>query len=205
MRGATTIRRRPGAPAGPYHHSTYELYALDTKIDVAMPQPTGAVAARTAELGPVGVGRGCELGISLFAFVISHVPAVMLGHAKTQSALKSSGLAAGNRISFFPPKCLGTFPQYFDAVDALPKGINYGGYIGHSALRTWVMGERAFSEQATPDELKGRYSRIVLAVKAQATEGAVRALLPPSLGPLSWPRGRQPQLRGRPPWRWARF
>lgn len=31
---------------------------------------------------------------------------------------------------------------------------------------------------ATPEELKGTYSRIVLAVKAQATEGAVRALLP---------------------------
>ena len=39
----------PGAGAqGPYHHYTFELYALDTKIDVPMPQPTGAVAARTA-------------------------------------------------------------------------------------------------------------------------------------------------------------
>ena len=35
-----------------------------------------------------------------------------------------------------------TFPEYLDAVDALPKGINYGCYIGHSALRTmsWVNG-----------------------------------------------------------------
>ena len=29
---------------------------------------------------------------------------------------------------------------------ALPKGINYAGYIGHSALRTYVMGERAFEQ-----------------------------------------------------------
>ena len=29
-----------------------------------------------------------------------------------------------------------TFPEYLDAVDAQPKGINYAGYIGHSALRT---------------------------------------------------------------------
>jgi Raf kinase inhibitor-like YbhB/YbcL family protein len=38
-----------GAPAGPYHHYTFELYALDTKLDV--PQPAaGATAAdvRTA-------------------------------------------------------------------------------------------------------------------------------------------------------------
>ena len=39
--------------------------------------------------------------------------------------------------------------EYLDAVDGLPKGINYAAYIGHSALRTWVMGERAFEEAAT--------------------------------------------------------
>ena len=39
-----------------------------------------------------------------------------------------------------------SFPEFLDAVDALPKGINYAGYVGHSALRTYVMGDRAFSE-----------------------------------------------------------
>ena len=29
-----------------------------------------------------------------------------------------------------------TFPEYLDTIAALPKGINYGGNIGHSALRT---------------------------------------------------------------------
>ena len=46
-----------------------------------------------------------------------------------------------------------TYPQYLDAVDALPKGINYAGYVGHSALRTYAMGERAFSEPATDEDL----------------------------------------------------
>ena len=46
-----------------------------------------------------------------------------------------------------------TFPQYLDAVDKLPKGINYAAYMGHSALRTYVMGERAFSEPATTEDL----------------------------------------------------
>jgi N-acyl-D-aspartate/D-glutamate deacylase len=36
-----------------------------------------------------------------------------------------------------------SFPQFLDTVDGLPKGINYAGYMGHSALRTYVMGERA--------------------------------------------------------------
>ena len=46
-----------------------------------------------------------------------------------------------------------TFPQYLDFVDRTPKGINYAGYVGHSALRTWAMGERAFTEEANDDEL----------------------------------------------------
>jgi len=45
-----------------------------------------------------------------------------------------------------------TFPEYLDVIDGLDKGINYAGYIGHSALRTYVMGERAFCEQATEDD-----------------------------------------------------
>src|SRR4249919_4359421 len=38
----------PGAPAGPYHQYTFELYALDTKLDIAQPQPPQAVDTRNA-------------------------------------------------------------------------------------------------------------------------------------------------------------
>ena len=47
-----------------------------------------------------------------------------------------------------------TYAEYLDAVDARPKGINYAGYVGHSALRTWAMGERAFAESADEDDLR---------------------------------------------------
>jgi N-acyl-D-amino-acid deacylase len=47
-----------------------------------------------------------------------------------------------------------TFPEYLEAVDRRPKGINYAAYIGHSALRTWAMGERAFTEVASEDDLR---------------------------------------------------
>ena len=47
-----------------------------------------------------------------------------------------------------------TFPQLLDVIDTLPKGINYAGYIGHCALRTYVMGQRAFTDAATDDDLK---------------------------------------------------
>jgi N-acyl-D-aspartate/D-glutamate deacylase len=46
-----------------------------------------------------------------------------------------------------------TFAEYLDAVERRPKGINFAAQIGHSALRTWAMGERAFDEEATADDL----------------------------------------------------
>jgi N-acyl-D-aspartate/D-glutamate deacylase len=46
-----------------------------------------------------------------------------------------------------------TYPEYLDALERLPKGINYAGYVGHSALRTWAMGERAFEEPASEEDL----------------------------------------------------
>ena len=42
-----------------------------------------------------------------------------------------------------------TFRDYMNVVDALPKSINYAANIGHSALRTYVMNERAFDAKAT--------------------------------------------------------
>jgi len=38
----------PGAPPGPYHHYTFELYALDTKLEVPQGTPQEAAATRTA-------------------------------------------------------------------------------------------------------------------------------------------------------------
>ena len=38
----------PGAGPGPYHHYTFELYALDTKLEVPAGTPQEAAATRTA-------------------------------------------------------------------------------------------------------------------------------------------------------------
>jgi Raf kinase inhibitor-like YbhB/YbcL family protein len=38
----------PGAPAGPYHHYTFELYALDTKLEVLQGTPQQAATTRAA-------------------------------------------------------------------------------------------------------------------------------------------------------------
>jgi N-acyl-D-aspartate/D-glutamate deacylase len=47
-----------------------------------------------------------------------------------------------------------TFPEYLDQVEQLPKAINYSAFIGHSALRMYVMGKRALSEVANEDDLR---------------------------------------------------
>ena len=61
-----------------------------------------------------------------------------------------------------------TFPEFLDRVQSLPKGINYAGYIGHSALRTYVMGERAFEKEAGEDDLKAMERELRDAIRAGA-------------------------------------
>jgi N-acyl-D-amino-acid deacylase len=61
-----------------------------------------------------------------------------------------------------------TFPEFLDTLESLPKGINYSGYLGHSALRTYVMGERAFEQRATPDELAAMERELRDAIRAGA-------------------------------------
>src|SRR5207247_6014942 len=61
-----------------------------------------------------------------------------------------------------------TFPDYLDAVDGAPKAINYAANIGHSALRTWAMGERAFEEAATEDDLDKMEAELRRSLRAGA-------------------------------------
>ena len=61
-----------------------------------------------------------------------------------------------------------TFPEFLDTIASLPKGINYSGYIGHSALRTYVMGERAFQAAATEDDLRAMERELRDALRAGA-------------------------------------
>jgi len=61
-----------------------------------------------------------------------------------------------------------TFPEFLDCLDALPKGINYAGYLGHCALRTYVMGERAFEQAASDDDLHAMERELRDAIRAGA-------------------------------------
>ena len=61
-----------------------------------------------------------------------------------------------------------TYSEYMDAIELLPKGINYAGYVGHSAIRTYVMGERAFEEDPTESDLDLMKTEVCAAIKSGA-------------------------------------
>jgi len=58
-----------------------------------------------------------------------------------------------------------TFPEYLDAVDAMPRVLDVAAQVPHAALRAYVMGERAH-EEPTADEI---------AEMSRLTEEALRA------------------------------
>jgi len=46
-----------------------------------------------------------------------------------------------------------TFPEYLDAVARRGTVLNFTAYVGHSAVRLWVMGDAAYERAATSDEI----------------------------------------------------
>jgi len=54
-----------------------------------------------------------------------------------------------------------TYGEYYDSIDRLPKGPNTGGLVGHSALRTYVLGERGLDEDPATGEDIAAMARLV--------------------------------------------
>ncbi|MDA8048294.1 MAG: amidohydrolase family protein, partial [Actinomycetota bacterium] len=46
-----------------------------------------------------------------------------------------------------------TFPQYLDAIERRGVALNYGCYVGHTAVRLYVMGEDAYERAPSAQEL----------------------------------------------------
>jgi N-acyl-D-aspartate/D-glutamate deacylase len=47
-----------------------------------------------------------------------------------------------------------TFPEYLASVERRGTGLNFAAYIGHTALRLFVLGDDAYERASTPDEVK---------------------------------------------------
>jgi N-acyl-D-aspartate/D-glutamate deacylase len=61
-----------------------------------------------------------------------------------------------------------TFPEYLDSVERRGTVINYSAYLGHTALRLWVMGDEGYEREATDDELLRMQAVLREAVEAGA-------------------------------------
>ncbi len=62
-----------------------------------------------------------------------------------------------------------TFPEYMAMLKQKGCAINVAAYVGHSSVRTWVMGEQANKRQATPEEI----AAMAEVVKEAMAAGAV--------------------------------
>jgi len=62
-----------------------------------------------------------------------------------------------------------TFPEYLDAVGRRGTDLNFTAYIGHSALRLYVLGDAAYERAATADEI----AQMVALVHEGIAAGAV--------------------------------
>ncbi len=61
-----------------------------------------------------------------------------------------------------------TFPQYLDAVERRGVALNYGCYVGHTAVRLFVMGDDAYERPATPDEIASMQAVVAQSMAAGA-------------------------------------
>ena len=61
--------------------------------------------------------------------------------------MRLATLAAGVRWDFE------TYPEYLAAVARRGTLINFGGYVGHTPVRLFVMGEEGYERRATEDEI----------------------------------------------------
>ena len=53
-----------------------------------------------------------------------------------------------------------SYGDYLSTIEGLKPGLNVAGLVGHSAVRYYVMGDRSFAEEASPDEVD-QMARIV--------------------------------------------
>jgi N-acyl-D-aspartate/D-glutamate deacylase len=68
-----------------------------------------------------------------------------------------------------------SFGDYLDAVERRGVGLNYGCYVGHTALRLYVMGDDAYERAATDEELAEMQRLVGEAIDAGAIGFATSA------------------------------
>ncbi len=63
-----------------------------------------------------------------------------------------------------------TFPQYLDSIERRGTALNFACYVGHTAVRLYVMGDEAYERAATAEEI-GRMQAVVAEAMAGGAAG----------------------------------
>lgn len=88
---------------------------------------------------------------------------ILLGTLEKVEDIDASAMRAGIRWDFE------SYGEYLQSLARSGLAINFGGYVGHTAVRVYVMGEASYEREATPDEVSA-----MKAVVAQSLrEGAL--------------------------------
>jgi N-acyl-D-amino-acid deacylase len=62
-----------------------------------------------------------------------------------------------------------TYGEYLKALDAVPKGVNVGGMVGHCAVRYWSMGQECLENKpASPDQIARMHDIVAEAIAGGA-------------------------------------
>jgi N-acyl-D-aspartate/D-glutamate deacylase len=61
-----------------------------------------------------------------------------------------------------------TFPEYLDFLERRGVGTNVAAFVGHSSVRTWVLGDEASARAATAEEVERMRTIVVEAMRAGA-------------------------------------
>ncbi len=85
--------------------------------------------------------------------------------ARTLENVEDMDVAA---LSAGVPWDFSSFPEYLQSVGRLPLALNFAAYVGHTALRLYVMGDDAYERAATADELERMRAVLAEALDAGA-------------------------------------
>lgn len=74
-----------------------------------------------------------------------------------------------------------TFGEFLSAIESRGTAIHVGAMVGHTPIRTWVMGEEAVEREATPDEIE-EMRGLVAAALADGALGFATSKAPTHVG-----------------------
>ena len=61
-----------------------------------------------------------------------------------------------------------TYGEYLDVIQRRGLAVNFGGYVGHTAVRLYVMGQDAYEREATPEEINRMKAAVAEAIQGGA-------------------------------------